>query len=113
MKNILFVLALILATTACKKTEKPIDGTECIDQMIIRYKAELICKKDSPSETHLFSGLYKQEKIYFVLNVCPNCNTFPITFGYNCQGKKVAIQDFNKVTENKKVYDSCTGKKVE
>lgn len=113
MKKIIALISVILALTACKKTEKPFDSSICLDQMIERYKEELICTNQSNYAVHLYRGIYKNEFIYFPQLMCPNCSTMPPSTGYNCKGQKVRIISFQQVTENEKVYDSCTGEKTE
>ncbi len=104
----LFLTAILLIVTACTKDEAPTDTSECVVRMKELYKAELKCTKKDAMEVNLYSGLYKNELVYFTMTMCPNCNTVPPSSGYTCGNKKVDFNDFGNVSDIKQVYNSCT-----
>lgn len=58
-------------------------------------------------EVNLYSAIYKNQRIYFPMTMCPACNTVAPPFGYTCENKKVTIDNFQDVDELAQVYNSC------
>lgn len=106
---LIFLIPLLL--THCSKSREVTTDQLCHQEMKERFKSELKCTEKEQMEVNLYSGKYEGNRIYFVMTMCPACNTAPIQYGYTCEGKKISIKDFNKtVSDIKQVYNSCTEK---
>lgn len=108
MKRLCIVLLAILSMSSCSKEDEPTDTRECAVRMKDLLETELKCTKSGAMEVDLYSGFYKNERVYFTAIMCPNCNTVPPSCGYTCESKKVDFDDFRNVSDVKQVYNSCT-----
>ena len=77
-------------------------------QMKQKFENDLLCFEKKVIEINLYTGLYKNEQVYFTMIMCPACNTAPPAFGYTLHNKKVKFDNFQDVTDIKEVYNSCT-----
>lgn len=111
MKRLYVLFLAITLFYGCKKEGKA--PSNCAAQMQERFKAELKCTEKGVNEINLYSGLYKNEEVYFTMIMCINCGTIPPAFGYTCKNKKVDFDDFRNVENIKEVYNSCTQKFIE
>lgn len=104
---LLFLTSIFL--TNCSKSKENTTPIPCHQEMKAKFEKELKCTEKGVMEVNLYSGYYNGENIYFVMTMCPACNTIPPQFGYSCDGRKITISDFNtKVSETKEIYNSCT-----
>ena len=113
MKRCCIFLVAILLIAACTKDETPLDTSECVVRMKDLYKSELECTSQGAMEVNLYAGIYKNQRVYFTMTMCPSCNTLPPSSGYTCENKKVGFDDFGNVSDIKQVYNSCTGEFTE
>lgn len=110
-KKLLLICLLGGILVNCKKGEE-LNPTECLIEIHKLFKDQIGCesRENIDMSVHIFQGTYEGQEIYFTLLVCPNCNTLPPEWGYNCKKEKVEIKNFLDVKNMKKIYDSCTGK---
>ncbi|MCH5598425.1 hypothetical protein [Niabella ginsengisoli] len=66
--------------------------------MIAKFKDQITCTEIPATGpcNYLAKGIYKGERIYFIDIICVACNTIPPQEGYNCDGQKIAIENFNQ-----------------
>ena len=112
--RILFILITLALSLSCEKSTEITTKALCHQEMKTRFEKELTCTEKGVMENNLYSGLYNGKSLYFVMSMCPACNTTPPQFGYSCDGTKITISDFNtNVTEIKEIYNSCTKRFLE
>ena len=108
MKVLLFFL-FPLFLISCQKSRENTTDNLCHQEMKERFKSELRCTEKGKMEVNLYSGLYEGKRIYFVMTICPACNTVNPQYGYTCEGEEIQISNFlSKVSETREIYNSCT-----
>lgn len=109
MKKIISFVLVAVSLSACgdQYSAKP---TACVQEMRAFFSEDLKCPDAGGMETHLYQAEYEGQLIYFTEIMCIYCGVAPVTAGYNCSKEKVEFRDKNKLTNIKRVYDSCEDK---
>ncbi|WP_114789157.1 hypothetical protein U0035_06220 [Niabella yanshanensis] len=91
------VLLIAIFLVACSKSDNKVES-DCDAKMIAKFKDQITCTEIPTMGPcyYLAKGIYKGEEIYFMNIVCAACNTMPPGEGYNCDGRKIVIEDFTK-----------------
>lgn len=100
-------IVLIIATLGCAKNKT--DNT-CDKKMIQQMGNGVSCSPQRDvnlMDVVLAKGTYRGATIYFMLIVCPVCNTVPPQEGFLCSGEKVTIEDFNKTVSDISTVKGC------
>ena len=100
----IYALLTILFFSACSKSANKVNE-DCDAQLIAKFKDQITCVEVPTMGpcNYLGKGIYKGALIYFIDIICATCNTIPPQEGYNCDGEKVAIENFNQNVTNVKV----------
>lgn len=108
MKKLFILIVLASLFSGCDKDDQQKNPSDCAARIKELYNEELKCTEENVMEINLYRGIYKGEAVYFSMIMCPACNTVPPAFGYTCEQKKVAFDDFREVEDIKEVYNSCS-----
>lgn len=93
----IIVLFLSLFFIACRKSGNKVE-LDCDAKMTEKFKDQITCTEIPTMGpcNYLGKGIYKGTEIYFIEIICTACDTKAPREGYNCDGRKIAIEDFIK-----------------
>jgi len=101
------IVALLLSLffIACSKSNNKVE-LDCDTKMTEKFKDQITCTEIPTMGPcyYLGKGIYKGAEIYFIDIICAACGTRAPQEGYDCDGRKIAIEDFIKnVTDTRAV----------